>query len=55
MLICTSEIVICSLLTHHILTPNELICLSLAAIRRTVINLSLDRPFICLPSSKRTS
>ena len=31
--ISTSEIVICSLSSHHILTPNELICLTPAAIR----------------------
>ena len=35
--ISTSEIVICSLLSHHILTLNELICLTPAAIRRSVV------------------
>ena len=35
--ISTSEIVICSLSSHHILTPNELICLTPAAIRRSVV------------------
>ena len=52
--ISTSEIAICSLLSHHILTPNVLICLTSAAIRRSVVYWSLDRPFICLPSSKMT-
>ena len=37
------------LLSHHILTPNELICLPL------VVYCSLDQPFICLPNSKMTS
>ena len=35
--ISTSEIVICSLSSHHTLTPNELICLTPAAIRRSVV------------------
>ena len=35
--ISTSEIVIFCLLSHHILTPNELICLTPAAIRRSVV------------------
>ena len=34
--ISTPEIVICSLSSHYILTPNELICLTPAAIRRSV-------------------
>ena len=34
--ISTSEIVICSLLSLHILTHNELVCLTPAAIRRSV-------------------
>ena len=46
---------ICSLFSHHILTPNELVCLTPVAIRRCVIIWSLDRPFICLSSSKMTS
>ena len=33
----TSEIAICSLSSHHILTPNELICLTPVAIRRSVV------------------
>ena len=35
--ISTWEIVTCSLLSHYILTPNELICLTSAAIRRSVV------------------
>ena len=35
--ISTSEIVICSILSHHILTPNELISLTPAAIKRPVV------------------
>ena len=53
--ISTLEIVICSLLSHHIFTPNELICLTPSAIKRSIVDLNLDRPFICLPSSKMTS
>ena len=43
------KFVICGLLSHHILTPDELIFLTPAAIRRSVVFCSLNRPFICLP------
>ena len=51
--ISTSEIVICSLLSHHILTPNELICLTPAAIKRSVVFWSLDRPLFIYLAVKR--
>ena len=44
----TWEIVICSLLSHHILTPNELICLTPAAIRQSFACWSLDLPIVYL-------
>ena len=34
------------------MSPNELICLTPATIRRSVVFRSIGRPFICLPSSK---